>query len=258
MDLKNVSAVVTGGASGLGAATAAALSRRGTQVVIADLDDERGETHASAIGAIYMRTDVRDTGEVVAAVDAAVELGPLRVLVNCAGISRPMRTIGRGGTYDSAQPLEKFEHVIGVNLVGTFNVIRIAAVAMSQNEPLDDGARGVIVNTASVAAFDGQVGQASYSASKAAIVGMTLPIARDLAAIGVRVNTIAPGLIDTPIYDSMDNPDEFKAALKRDVLFPDRLGRPEEFSRMVLEIATNDYMNAEVVRVDGGVRLRAK
>jgi NAD(P)-dependent dehydrogenase (short-subunit alcohol dehydrogenase family) len=194
----------------------------------------------------------------VAAVEAAGEMGPLRVLVNSAGIGWAQRTIGRDGTYDSAHDLDAFKKVVAINLIGTFDAIRIAATAMSRNEPHDEsGARGD-VNLASVAAFDGQIGQASYSASKGGVVGMTLPIARDLSAVGIRVNTIAPGLIDTPIYGEGEASEQFKANLERGVLFPKRLGAPEELASMVVEAVTNSYLNAETIRVDGGIRMQPK
>ena len=181
------------------------------------------------------------------------------MLVNCAGIGIAVRTIGRDGAYESAHPLDVFTRVVTVNLIGSFNCIRLAATAMSRTDPVGpDGERGAILNTASVAAFDGQVGQAAYSASKGGIVGMTLPIARDLAPIGVRVNTIAPGLIDTPIYGSGEGADAFKARLERDLLFPGRLGIPSEFASLALELIGNSYMNGETVRLDAGVRLRPK
>jgi NAD(P)-dependent dehydrogenase (short-subunit alcohol dehydrogenase family) len=199
---------------------------------------------------------VTDTDQVIAAVEAAKELGPLRALVTAAGIGWATRTVGRDGEYSSAHDLGIFEKVISINLVGTFNCIRLAATAMSQTDPVDDdGQRGAIVTVASVAAFDGQIGQASYSASKGGVVGMTLPVARDLAAVGVRVNCIAPGLIDTPIYGGNE---EFKEKLKRDVLFPKRLGTADEFATMATELLGNSYMNAEVIRVDGGVRMQPK
>jgi NAD(P)-dependent dehydrogenase (short-subunit alcohol dehydrogenase family) len=196
---------------------------------------------------------------VIAAVEAAKELGPLRALVTAAGIGWATRTIGKDGQYESAHDLGVFKKVLEVNLVGTFNCIRLAATAMSQTEPVDaHNERGAIVTVASVAAFDGQIGQASYSASKGGVVGMTLPIARDLSAVGVRVNCIAPGLIDTPIYGSGEASEAFKDKLKRDVLFPDRLGTADEFASMAVELLTNSYMNAEVIRVDGGVRMQPK
>ncbi len=258
MEIAGAAAVVTGGASGLGEATARLLAERGARVTVVDLDEERGTHVAAEIDGRFAKADVRSEPEVIAAVDAAMELGPLRVLVNCAGIGLPSRTIGRDGAYDSAHSLEAFELVVGINLTGTFNCTRIAASAMSRGEPDADGQRGAIVNTASVAAFDGQIGQAAYSASKGGIVGMTVPLARDLAVAGIRVNTIAPGLIDTPIYDKAPDPAAFKEHLKRDVLFPPRLGTSDEFASMVLELVTNDYMNAAVVRLDAGARLRPR
>jgi NAD(P)-dependent dehydrogenase (short-subunit alcohol dehydrogenase family) len=258
MDISGAAALVTGGASGLGEATARLLAERGARVVVLDLDEERGPQVAAEIGGLFAPADVRDTAQVTAAVDAATGLGPLRVLVNCAGISIPARTIGRDGAYASAHDLDLFQLVVGVNLIGTFNCARLAATAMSRNEPGADGERGAILNTASVAAFDGQIGQAAYSASKGGIVGLTLPLARDLAVVGIRVNTIAPGLIDTPIYDKAPDPEAFKERLKRDVLFPPRLGRAEEFASLALELLTNPYLNAEIVRLDAGARLQPK
>jgi NAD(P)-dependent dehydrogenase (short-subunit alcohol dehydrogenase family) len=258
MDLQGISALVTGGASGLGEATVRALAGRGARVVLVDLADGKGEALAGEVGGVFVHADVTDTDEVIEAVEAARELGPLRAAVNCAGIGWATRTIGRDGTYQSAHDLEAFRKVIAVNLVGTFNCVRLAATAMARNEPLADGERGAIVNVASLAAFDGQIGQAAYSASKGGVVGMTLPLARDLAVVGIRVNTIAPGLIDTPIYDYGGDAEEFKTRLKRDVLFPDRLGYPSEFARLAVELVGNSYMNAETVRLDGGARLPPK
>lgn len=258
MELNGISAIVTGGASGLGEATARQLAARGARVVIADLNADKGEALAKEIDGVFVAVDVTDTDQVIAATEKAKELGPPRALVNCAGIGWATRTVGKGG-YDTAHDLETFNRVLQINLVGTFNCIRIAATAMAQTDPVDDdGARGAIVNTASLAAFDGQIGQAAYSASKGGVVGMTLPIARDLRAVGVRVNTIAPGLIDTPIYGSGEASDAFKAGLSKDVQFPKRLGRPEEFASLALELITNDYMNAETIRIDGGARLGPK
>ena len=194
----------------------------------------------------------------IAAVEEAKTLGDLRVLVNCAGIGSAQRTVGRNATYESAFDIELFRKVLDINLVGTFNCIRLAATAMAANEPQADGERGAIVNTASLAAFDGQIGQAAYSASKGGVVGLTLPVARDLSVIGVRLNTIAPGLIDTPIYGTGEASEAFKDKLKRDVLFPDRLGTSTEFASLVLELLTNSYMNAETIRLDGGARLQPK
>ena len=202
MRIDGTSAIVTGGASGLGEATARALANRGVLVVIADVQDDKGEHMAKEVGGSFAHTDVADTDQVVAAVEAARALGPLWSLVNCAGVGWAARTIGKDGQYASAHDLDLYKRVIEINLIGTFNCIRIAATAMSANEPDADGCRGAIVNTSSVAAEDGQIGQAAYSSSKGGIVGMTLPVARDLSAVGVRVNTILPGLIDTPIYGS--------------------------------------------------------
>jgi NAD(P)-dependent dehydrogenase (short-subunit alcohol dehydrogenase family) len=257
-ELEGSAALVTGGASGLGEATARLLAERGAKVAVVDLQEERGTRVAEEIGGVFCRTDVRDPEQVIAAVDAASSLGRLRVLVNCAGVSIPQRAIGRDGEYASAHDLDMFQFVVGVNLVGSFNVARLAATAMSRNDPDEGGQRGAIVNTASIAASDGQIGQCAYSASKGGIVGMTLPLARDLAIVGIRVNTIAPGLIDTPIYDGAQDPEEFKERLKRDVLSPPRLGRPGEFARLALELLTNPYMNAEVVRIDAGARLQPR
>jgi NAD(P)-dependent dehydrogenase (short-subunit alcohol dehydrogenase family) len=259
MEITGASAIVTGGASGLGAATARLLNERGAKVVVVDMNPDKGEKVAAEIGGAFCVADVTDTDAVIAAVETAKEMGPLRALVNCAGIGWATRTIGRDGSYDSAFDLDVFRKVLEVNLVGTFNCIRLAATAMSQTEVLsDDGERGAIVNTASVAAFDGQIGQAAYSASKGGVVGITLPIARDLAAVGVRVNTIAPGLIDTPIYGEGDSSEDFKEKLKRDVLFPKRLGLGEEFATLAVELVTNSYMNAETIRCDGGIRMQPK
>ncbi len=253
MDIDGVSAIVTGGASGLGEATSRRLAARGARVVVLDMQAEKGEPLAAELGGLFVHADVTDTEQVQAAVDAACELGTLRVLVNCAGIGWAQRTVDR-----SAAPadLGAFEKVVAVNLVGTFNCIRLAAAAMSTTEPLEYGERGAIVNTASVAAFDGQIGQASYSASKGGVVGMTLPIARDLAAVGVRVNTIAPGLIDTPLLGLL--PDPQKEALGQSVLFPKRLGTPDDFASLALELVTNGYLNGETVRLDGGIRMPPK
>jgi len=213
---------------------------------------EKGDLLAKEIGGLFAAADVTDTDQVQAGVAAAVEMGPLKALVNCAGIGWATRTIGKNG---EPHDLEIFEKVIRINLTGTFNCIRLAASAMNANTPDDDGQRGAIVNTASVAAYDGQIGQAAYSASKGGIVGMTLTIARDLAAAGIRVNTIAPGLIDTPIYGGNE---EFKARLGESVLFPKRLGHASEFASMALELITNNYMNAQDIRVDGGIRMPPK
>jgi NAD(P)-dependent dehydrogenase (short-subunit alcohol dehydrogenase family) len=258
LDLSGTSSVVTGGASGLGEASARALAARGVSVVVVDLQDDKGRAVAQDIGGTYVRADVTDTEQVAAAVTAAEQSGPLRSLVAAAGIGWASRTVGRDGEFSSAHDLDAFTKVLMVNVVGTFNCIRLAATAMSRAEPAEDGQRGAIVTLSSVAAFDGQIGQAAYSASKGGIVGMTLPVARDLAAIGVRLNCVAPGLFDTPIYGEGEAAEEFKGRLSRDVLFPKRLGRPDELASLVVELLTNSYANGEVVRLDGGARLQPK
>jgi NAD(P)-dependent dehydrogenase (short-subunit alcohol dehydrogenase family) len=259
LDLTATSSIVTGGASGLGEASARQLAARGAKVVILDLQDDKGKAVAESIGGTYVRADVAEPDQVIAAVQAAEALGPLRTLVAAAGVGWATRTVGKDGLFASAHDLELYTKVLKINLIGTFNCVRLAATAMGRTEPVDDsGSRGAIVTLASVAAFDGQIGQAAYSSSKGGIVGMTLPVARDLAAIGVRVNCVAPGLIDTPIYGEGEGSEAFKDKLKRDVLFPKRLGSSDELASMVLELLTNSYMNAEVVRVDGGVRMQPK
>ncbi|MAL81341.1 MAG: SDR family NAD(P)-dependent oxidoreductase [Actinomycetota bacterium] len=258
MELSGSSAVVTGGASGIGAAAARQLAARGAKVVVADLQEDAGNTVADQIGGAFCKVDVTNTDDIINAVEMATSMGPLKALVNSAGIGWAQRTVGKDGSYDSAANLEAFQRVININLIGTFDCIRLGATAMSRNEPDEFGERGAICNLASVAAFDGQIGQASYSASKGGVVGMTLPIARDLAAVGVRVNTVAPGLIDTPIYGEGEASEQFKANLQRGVLFPQRLGSPDELASMVVECITNSYMNAETIRVDGGIRMQAK
>jgi NAD(P)-dependent dehydrogenase (short-subunit alcohol dehydrogenase family) len=253
MNIDGISALVTGGASGLGAATARRLAGKGARVLIADLQDDLGEAMAGEVQGGFIHVDVTDTAEVEAAVAAAAEMGPLRVVVNCAGIGPPGRTLSRDG---SPIDLDVFQKIIDINLVGTFNVIRLAASVMATTEPLADGLRGVIVNTASVAAFDGQVGQAAYSASKGGIVGMTLPIARDLAVVGIRVNTIAPGIMDTPLLAGL--PEPARQSLATQVLFPQRLGEPDEYGHLVYHLIENDYMNGETIRMDGGIRMGPK
>ena len=253
MDIAGASAIVTGGASGLGAATARRLAAEGVHVVVVDLQDDLGEAVAAQVGGAFVNADVTDVDQVEAAVATAVRAGPLRILVNCAGIAPPARTLNREG---EPHPLSLFEKVIAINLVGSFNCIRLAASAMADTEPLDDGERGAIVNTASVAAFDGQIGQAAYSASKGGIVGMTLPIARDLSAIGVRVNTIAPGIMDTPLLAGL--PEPAKESLGQQVLYPKRLGTTEEYAETAHFLITHSYMNGETVRMDGGIRMAPK
>lgn len=260
MEIKGVSAIVTGGASGIGAASVRLLAKGGAKVVIADLERQKdaGEALAKEVGGAFCAVDVTITEDLINAVEMAKSMGPLRVLVNSAGIGWAQRTIGRDGQYESAANIDAFKKVIAINLVGTFDAIRIAATAMSQTEPLEDGERGAIVNIASVAAFDGQIGQNAYSASKGGVVGLTLPVARDLSASGIRVNTVAPGLIDTPIYGQGDQSEAFKEQLQKGVLFPQKLGKPEQLASMVLECITNSYMNAETIRVDGGIRMPPK
>ena len=259
LDLTATSSIVTGGASGLGEAAARRLAARGARVVIVDLNDEKGLAVAGEIDGTYIRADVADTEQVIEAIKAAEDLGPLRTLVTAAGIGWASRTVGRDGQFASAHDLGAFTKVLTVNLIGTFNCLRLAATAMSRLEAVDaDGSKGAIVTLASIAAFDGQIGQAAYSASKGGIVGMTLPVARDLAAIGVRLNCVAPGLIDTPIYGEGPASEAFKDTLKRDVVFPKRLGFPDELASMIVELLTNSYANGEVVRLDGAARLQPK
>ena len=258
MEINNTSALVTGGASGLGEATARALAARGAKVVVIDLNEAQGAEVAASIGGVYAHCDVTNTEQVIAAVEAAKALAPLWSIVNCAGIGWATRTIGKDGEYGSAHDLDLYRKVIEINLIGTFNVCRLGATAMSHNTPDANGQRGAIVNTASVAAEDGQIGQVAYSSSKGGIVGLTLPLARDLSAIGVRANCILPGLIDTPIYGVGPQSEEFKAHLGQSVLFPKRLGHPEEFASLAVELLTNNYMNAESIRLDAGIRMQPK
>jgi NAD(P)-dependent dehydrogenase (short-subunit alcohol dehydrogenase family) len=261
MELNGTSAIVTGGASGLGEATARVLAAAGAHVVVADLNEDAGKQVAAEIGGQFAKTNVTDEDAVLAALAAAEASGrPLRVAVNCAGIGFAARTVNRDG---SPHDLAAFGKVIAVNLTGTFNVLRLAASAMAKTEPVDaDGQRGVIINTSSVAGIEGQTGQIAYSASKGGIIGMTVPAARDLSVIGVRVNTICPGVIFTPIYKSIAgggrDAEEFLARLAAPVVFPKRLGRADEFGHLVRSLIENDYMNAEVVRFDGGIRFQPK
>ena len=248
MQIENCSALVTGGASGLGLATATELAAAGAHVVIADLPHSSGADHASRLSGSFAAVDVTDPAAVQAAVDMAVGAGPLRIVVNCAGVGTPGRVLGKQGVL----PLEQFEFVVRVNLIGTFNVIRLAAAAIADTESVD-GERGVIVNTASVAAYDGQIGQAAYSASKGGIVGMTLPIARDLATAQIRVVTIAPGIMDTPMLAGL--PDEARESLGRQVPHPARLGRPGEYAALARHIVENPLLNGEVIRLDGAIRM---
>jgi NAD(P)-dependent dehydrogenase (short-subunit alcohol dehydrogenase family) len=253
MDIAGSAAIVTGGASGLGAATVRRLAESEMKVLIVDLQDDLGEQVAAEVGGAYIHADVTNSDEVAAAVDAGVEMGPLRVLINCAGIGPPQRTVNRDG---SPHDLGHFTTVVNINLVGTFNFIRIAAVEMIKTEPMADNERGAMVNTASVAAFDGQIGQAAYSASKGGIVGMTLPVARDLASMGIRVNTIAPGIIDTPLLAGL--PEPARMSLGQQVLHPKRLGRPDEYAALAHFLVAHSYMNGETIRMDGGIRMGPK
>lgn len=255
MEIKGCAALVTGGASGLGEATVRRLVAAGAKAVIVDRNPDKGELLAKELGdaVVFAEADVSDPEQVQAAIDQAMSLAPLRIAVSCAGIGWAQRTIGKDG---SPHDLSMFQMVVNVNLIGTFNVMRLAASAMSKTEALADNERGVIVNTASVAAFDGQVGQISYTASKAGVVGMTLPAARDLAPVGVRVCTIAPGTMDTPMLAML--PDAQRQALVKDVQFPKRLGRADDYAALVEHIARNSYLNGETIRLDGGLRMPPK
>jgi NAD(P)-dependent dehydrogenase (short-subunit alcohol dehydrogenase family) len=248
MDITGSVAVVTGGASGLGLATARTLTAAGAKAVLLDLPSAPGADRAAEFDAVFAPADVTDEGQVSAALDTAAALGPIRVVVNCAGIGTPGRVIGKSGVL----PLAQFTQVITVNLVGTFNVLRLGAERMLANEPVD-GERGVIVNTASAAAFDGQIGQAAYSASKGGVVGMTLPIARDLADKLIRVMTIAPGLFKTPMLEGL--PQDAQDSLGRQVPHPSRLGDPGEYAALVAHIVANPMLNGEVIRLDGAIRM---
>jgi NAD(P)-dependent dehydrogenase (short-subunit alcohol dehydrogenase family) len=254
MDIRNNVFIVTGGASGLGGATARMIASEGGRVVIADLQADKGQALAQELGAAaaFVRCDVTSEADGMAAVQAAQALGELRGLVNCAGIAIGEKTVGKEGPHR----LDAFARVISVNLVGTFNMIRLAADAMSRLAPATGGERGVLVNTASVAAFDGQIGQAAYAASKGGVVGMTLPIARDLARSGIRCVTIAPGLFETPMLLGM--PPEVQESLGRQVPFPSRLGKPSEYAQLVRCIVQNVMLNGETIRLDGAIRMQPK
>ncbi|MEO3714667.1 MULTISPECIES: 3-hydroxyacyl-CoA dehydrogenase [Roseateles] len=249
MDIANKVFIVTGGASGLGEGTARMLAREGGKVVIADLNVEKGEALAAELGGAFVKADVSQEADAQAIVAKALSLGKLMGLVNCAGIAPAAKTVGK----DGAHALSLFQKVINVNLVGSFNMIRLASEAMCKNEPEATGERGVMISTASVAAYDGQIGQAAYAASKGGVVGMTLPIARDLARNGIRNMTIAPGIFGTPMLFGM--PQEVQDALAASVPFPSRLGRPEDYAKLVHQIITNDMLNGEVIRLDGAIRL---
>ena len=250
MHIEGAGALVVGGASGLGEATARALHERGAKVVVADISEEKGESLASELGVRFVKADVTQEAEVEAAVAAAAEApGGLRISMHCAGIGWAERVAHKRGPHG----LQPFDTVIRVNLIGTFNALRFAAAAMSQNEPLDEGERGVCVNTASIAAYDGQIGQIAYSASKGGVVGMTLPAARDLSGVGVRVNTIAPGLFDTPLLAAL--PEEARTALGETIPFPKRLGRPGEYAQLACHVVENTMLNGETIRLDGALRM---
>lgn len=255
MDLSNKVAVITGGASGLGLATAEAFAARGAKIAIFDLNEEQGQATVQRLGAnaVFARVNVADEASVQAGIATVMQkFGAIHIAVNCAGIGSAMRTVGKNGPHS----LEVFSKVIAVNLVGTFNVARLAAAEMQKNEGNADGERGVIINTASVAAFDGQIGQVAYSASKGGVVGMTLPMARDLATIGVRVNTIAPGIFNTPLMNAA--PDTVKLPLIEMTQFPKRLGHPSEYALLAMQIVENPFLNGETIRIDGAIRMQPK
>jgi NAD(P)-dependent dehydrogenase (short-subunit alcohol dehydrogenase family) len=253
MDVQGVGAVVTGGASGLGEATVRRLVAAGAMVAIVDFNAEKGEALAGELGVRFLRCDVTDAEQVAESVEAAAQDAPLRIAVNCAGTGTAVRTISKDG---APHIRSEWDRVVGINLLGTFLTMTHEASHISRTEPLEDGQRGVIVNTASVAAFDGQIGQLAYSASKGAVVAMTLPAARDLSVVGIRVCTIAPGLMDTPLLGML--PEEAKRSLGASVVNPKRLGDPDEFAKLALAIVDNDYLNGEVIRLDGAIRMQPK
>ncbi|WP_459618189.1 3-hydroxyacyl-CoA dehydrogenase [Bordetella sp. 2513F-2] len=252
MEIANKVFIVTGGASGLGAGTVRMLVEHGAKVVIADLQDEPGQALATELGQRYVHCDVTQEADGQRVVAEAGQLGALFGLVNCAGVAPAAKIVGKNGPH----PLELFQKVVSINLIGSFNMMRLAAEAMSANTPEPTGERGVLINTASVAAFDGQIGQAAYSASKAGVVGMTLPIARDLARTGIRCMTIAPGIFGTPMIFGM--PQEVQDSLAASIPFPARLGRPEDYAKLVHSIITNDMLNGETIRLDGAIRMPPK
>ncbi len=254
MDVNGQAALITGGASGLGGATARILASKGAKVAILDMNKELGDKVAEEIGGIFVNCDVTSTDAVENAIaEAAKAHGTARIIVNCAGIGTPAKAVGR----DGPMALETFSKIVDINLIGTFNVIRLAAAAMMEDEPLDTKERGVIVNTASVAAFDGQIGQPAYSASKAGVVGMTLPLAREFARSGIRVLTIAPGIFLTPMLENSLS-EEAKESLGAQVPFPSRLGRPDEFASLALQMCENEMLNGETIRLDGAIRMAPK
>ncbi len=249
MDIAGKVFIVTGGASGLGEGSARMLAAAGGKVVIADLQVEKGQAVADAIGGAFMRCDVSQEADAQAVVQQACSMGKLMGLVNCAGVGPAEKTVGKTGPHSLAM----FSRVVQINLIGTFNMLRLAADAMSRNTPEASGERGVVVNTASVAAYDGQIGQAAYSASKGGVVGMTLPIARDLSRNGIRVMTIAPGIFATPMVDGL--PQEVRESLASSVPFPSRLGLPHDYAKLVRHIFENEMLNGEVIRIDGAIRM---
>ena len=253
MKIEGAVALITGGASGLGEATARRLVAHGARVLIVDRDEARGKAISAELGCGYAKADITATVEVEAAIAEAAKLGPLRIVVGCAGVGWAARTLAKDGT---PHELGLFEKVIGVNLVGMFNVLRLAAAAMAKNEPTETGERGVCIPTASVAAYDGQIGQVAYAASKAGIVGMTLPMARDLSPVGIRVVTIAPGTFDTPMMSLL--PEAAKKALGDTIPFPRRLGQPAEYAQLVQSVVENAYLNGETIRLDGALRMPPK
>lgn len=252
MEIKNKVFIVTGGASGLGAGTARMLVAEGAKVILADVQDEAGEKLASELGQVYVHCDVTQEQDGLAAVAAAQQAGSLFGLINCAGVAPASRTVGKNGPH----PLDLFQKVVMINLVGTFNMSRLAAAAMGENTPESTGERGVLINTASVAAYDGQIGQAAYAASKAGVVGMTLPIARDLSKVGIRCVTIAPGIFATPMIYGM--PQEVQDSLAASIPFPSRLGVPADYAKLVHSIITNEMLNGETIRLDGAIRMGPK
>ena len=252
MQIRNSVFLITGGASGLGAATARLVAAEGGKPVIADLNEDAGRALAQELGGAFVKCNVASEEDGAAAVAAATALGTLRGLVNCAGVAPASKTVGKDGPH----PLDLFSKTVSVNLIGTFNMIRLAAAAIAKNEPNALGERGVIVNTASVAAYDGQIGQAAYAASKGGVVAMTLPVARDLSRSGIRVMTIAPGIFETPMLLGM--PKEVQDALGAMVPFPPRLGKPDEYAMLVKQIVENPMLNGEVIRLDGAIRMQPK
>ncbi|HEU0229353.1 MAG TPA: 3-hydroxyacyl-CoA dehydrogenase [Burkholderiaceae bacterium] len=252
MEIRNKVFIVTGGASGLGAGTVRMLVAEGAKVVLADIQDEAGQKLAAELGQAYVHCDVTQEADGQAVVAAALAAGPLFGLVNCAGVAPASRTVGKNGPHS----LDLFRKVVGINLIGTFNMCRLAADAMSRNEPESTGERGVLINTASVAAFDGQIGQAAYASSKAGVAGMTLPLARDLSKLGIRCMTIAPGIFGTPMIFGM--PQEVQDSLAASIPFPPRLGTPEDYASLVNQIIRNSMLNGETIRLDGAIRMAPK